>query len=341
MFRCSLSTTQHAIRSPQRSGRGWLLGPAGSLLVAIALSGSLAACGNSTPTAQQNATQQTAGVQNAPNAMPAAAGEYPVQQASYNNSTGEYTLMLLNAPPGMNPYRVSNLQMAQLTEAALKAGKTSYLALTGNGGQPVLYLQPSFKIEMLSGAPAANGGPVGNTMQAGVQPTYWQPMGGGGELDIDLDFHQPYYYVPPPYRAGSVLTGYGGYGRTYERAASTYQQRYNAPPAPVQTRNFRTTPNLRPSPGANPLPGAPGNAPASAPLGGPVKASSSQFGSNAARTASPASTEPATRSSPNSARSSGSGYGSSTLRSSGSSSVRSRPSNSSNRRSFGSGRRRR
>lgn len=339
MFRCSLSATQHITRSPQRSGRGWLLGPAGSLLVAIALSGSLAACGNSTPTAQQNATQQTAGVPNAPNAMPAVAGEYPVQQASYNNSTGEYTLMLLNAPPGINPYRVSNLQMAQLTEAALKAGKTSYLALMGNGGQPVLYLQPSFKIEMLSGAPAANGGPVGNTMQAGVQPTYWQPMGGGGELDIDLDFHQPYYYVPPPYRAGSVLMGYGGYGRTYERAASTYQQRYNAPPVPVQTRNFRTTPNLRP--GANPLPGAPGNAPASAPLGGPVKASSSRFGSNAARTASPASTEPTTRSSPNSARSSGSGYGSSTLRSSGSSSARSRPSNSSNRRSFGSGRRRR
>lgn len=337
MFRRSFSTTQHTIRSPQRSGLGWLLGPTGSLLLAIALSSGLAACGNNTPTAQQNATQSNPGVQMPPKTLPAVAGEYPVQQASYNNSTGEYTLMLLNAPPGMNPYRVSNLQMAQLTEAALKAGKTSYLALTGNGSQPVLYLQPSFKIEMLSGAPTPN---TPNTMQAGMQPTYWQPMGGGGELDIDLDFHQPYYYVPPPYRAGSVLTGYGGYGRTYERAASTYQQRYNAPPTPVQTRNFRTTPNLRPSPGANSLPGAPGNPPDSAPMNNPAKASSSRFGSNAARTASPASVDPATRPSPNSARSSGSGYGSSTFRSSGSSSMRSRSSNNSSRRSFGSGRRR-
>lgn len=330
MFRRFFPTTQPR----PRSGYPWLLGPAGSLLVAIALSGGLAACGNSTP-----ATRSTAAAPNPtnPSSQTATAGEYPVQQASYNNSTGEYTLMLLNAPPGMNPYRASNLQMAQLTEAALKAGKTSYLALTSNGSQPVLYLQPTFKIEMLSGTPA------NTTMQAGVQPTYWQPMGGGGELDIDLDFHQPYYYVPPPYRPGAVLTGYGGYGHTYERAASTYQQRYNAPPAPVQTRNFRTTPNLRPSPKPNALAGAPGSAPASAPLSGPVKASSSRFGSNAARTAQPARpTEPAaTRSSPNSARSSGSGYGSSTLRSSGSSSVRSRPSNNSNRRSFGSGRRRR
>ncbi|MBD2161159.1 hypothetical protein H6F46_10690 [Limnothrix sp. FACHB-1083] len=307
------------------------------LALAIALGGGVAACGGSANNANNANSSTNNGIVNQRAAAPAVAGNYPVQQASYNNSTGEYTLMLLNAPPGMSPYRISNLQMAQIPEAEAKAGKTSYLAVSSPTSSPVLHLLPTFKIEMLSGEPT-------QVQQAGLQPTYWQPMQRGGELEIDLDFYQPYYYVPPPYRSGSVLTGFGGYGGTYEQAAGQYQQRYNAPPAPVQNRNFRTTQNLRPSP-------------ANSPTRSPSPTSrSSGFGSNTSGS-SPAATpsttpDSTTTATPSSAtrspsrdgsRSTGAGFGSSTFRSSGSSArERSRSSGSSSRRSgFGSSGRRR
>jgi len=309
------------------------------LALAIALGGGLAACGGSANNANNANSSTNNGIVNQRAAAPAVAGNYPVQQASYNNSTGEYTLMLLNAPPGMSPYRISNLQMAQIPEAEAKAGKTSYLAVSSPTSSPVLHLLPTFKIEMLSGEPT-------QVQQAGLQPTYWQPMQRGGELEIDLDFYQPYYYVPPPYRSGSVLTGFGGYGGTYEQAAGQYQQRYNAPPAPVQNRNFRTTQNLRPSPA---------NSPTRSPSPSPTSRSSG-FGSNTSGS-SPAATpsttpDSTTTATPSSAtrspsrdrsRSTGAGFGSSTFRSSGSSArERSRSSGSSSRRSgFGSSGRRR
>lgn len=307
-----------------------------ALTLAIALGGGLAACGGSANNAN-NPTNN--GIVSQRAAAPVVAGNYPVQQASYNNSTGEYTLMLLNAPPGMSPYRISNLQMAQITEAEAKAGKTSYLAVSSPTSSPVLHLLPTFKIEMLSGEPT-------QVQQAGVQPTYWQPMQRGGELEIDLDFYQPYYYVPPPYRSGSVLTGFGGYGGTYEQAAGQYQQRYNAPPAPVQNRNFRTTQNLRPSPANSPT-----RSPSPSPTSRSSGFGSSTSGSSPAATSSaaPDSTTTATPSSAtrspsrDRSRSTGAGFGSSTFRSSGSSSrERSRSSGSSSRRSgFGSSGRRR
>jgi|GEM_PF-831183 len=318
-----------------------------ALALAIALGGGLVACGGN----QTTSGPSTSAITSPKAAVPVVAGDYPVQQATYNNSTGEYTLMLLNAPPGMNPYRVSNLQMAQIPEAAVKAGKTTYLAISRTSSQPVLYLLPDFKIEMLSGEVAQT-----QTQQAGMQPTYWQPMYRGP--GIDLNFYQPYYYVPPPYQSGSILTGFGGYGSTYDRAASQYQQRYNAPPAPVQNRNFRSTQNLRPSPAPSGAPMAPASSPAASPRSSGFGSSpqspaattteaspgrSSTSTSTPPSTSSPASS-PASSPSTNQNRSSGAGFGSSTFRSSDSPS-RERSSGSSSRRSgfgsSGSGRRRR
>lgn len=43
-------------------------------------------------------------------------GQYPVQQVTYDDTTGEYSLVLLNTSPGTPPvFRSQNLQMARLT----------------------------------------------------------------------------------------------------------------------------------------------------------------------------------------------------------------------------------
>jgi hypothetical protein len=110
---------------------------------------------------------------------------------------------------------------------------------------------------------------------------------------------RPQHYVPPVYQPGGVLTGYGGYGRTYNDAVSNYRTRYNAPPAAVRNQTaFRSTGTIR----------------------------RSYPGDSNVRTAPPRTTT--------GNRPSGSGYGGSTLRPSGNSSTRRAPSGS----SFGSGR---
>lgn len=73
-------------------------------------------------------------------------GRYPVQQAQYDDADGTYTLMLLNTPPGKPPiYRTQALQMARLTEEQLNNGESTYLEVTGD--QTVMYLTEDFKIE--------------------------------------------------------------------------------------------------------------------------------------------------------------------------------------------------
>ena len=70
-------------------------------------------------------------------------GQYPVQQASYNDGDGEYTLFLLNSPTPT--YTTDKLQMARLTDEQIKQGEKTYLKV--DSGQPVLYLTEDFKIE--------------------------------------------------------------------------------------------------------------------------------------------------------------------------------------------------
>ena len=103
------------------------------------------------------------------------------------------------------------------------------------------------------------------------------------------------------------MTGYGGYGSSYSQAVNRYQERYNAPPAAVKNRRTLRT------------------------TGGIRNAANSK----------------ARRSSNNSNRATGSGVGSSTLRSSGKNTKRlKRPSSFGSsgvrrpRRSFSRGRRR-
>lgn len=240
-------------------------------------------------------------------------GKYPVQQATYDDGDGVYTLMLLNTPPGSPPaFRTDKLQMARLTDEQINKGEKTYLEI--NGDRSVMYLTEDFKIEYVHNITETKTNPQTGQQETVVvrqQSNFWAPFAGAlaGQALGSLLF-RPQYYVPPMYQPGGVITGYGGYGSSYDRAIDSYQTRYKSPPAVVKNRQtFRATGNLRKTPStATKIP--------------------RQQRSNATK-------------------SSGSGYGTSKLRSSGTSSsprLRSgrsfgsgsgRPS-----RSFGSGRRR-
>ncbi|BAB73101.1 hypothetical protein ACN23B_05720 [Anabaena sp. FACHB-709] len=227
-------------------------------------------------------------------------GQYQVQQATYDDASGEYTLFLLNSTPPT--FATENLQMARLTDDEIKEGKKSYLKV--DNGQPVLYLTEDFKIEYVHNVTENKTNP-----QTGQQETvvvrrengFWAPFAGSvaGSIAgqaIGNALFRPQYYVPPVYQPGGVIRGFGGYGNSYDQAVSSYRSRYNAPPAAVRNRTaFRTTGTIRRSP------------------------------SSTVRTAPRTTTN----------RPSGSGFGGSTLRPSGkSSTTRRSPSGS----SFGSGR---
>jgi len=66
-------------------------------------------------------------------------GQYPVQQATFNDVDGEYNLMLLNTPSGSRPnFMTTDLQMARLTDEEIEAGKQTYVEI--NGSDAVMHL---------------------------------------------------------------------------------------------------------------------------------------------------------------------------------------------------------
>lgn len=177
-----------------------------------------------------------------------AQGQYPVQQATYNDADGEYSLMLLNTPPGSPPvYRTRDLQMARLTDEEISAGKKSYLNVDNN--QAVLHLTEDFKIEYVHNVTETVPNPQTGQPQTVVvrqQSGFWAPFAGAvaGQAIGSLLF-RPRYYMPPVYQPG-IMTGYGGYGNTYNQAVQQYQTRYQTPPPAVRNRQvLRTTGRLR------------------------------------------------------------------------------------------------
>lgn len=183
-------------------------------------------------------------------------GSYPVQQATYDDGTGEYTVMLLNTKPGDSPvYRATNLPMARLTDEEVAANKKSYLKV--ENGQPSLYLTEDFRIEYVHNVTETQVNPQTGQQEVVVvrqESNFWTPFAGAlaGQAIGSLLF-TPQYYIPPVYRSGGALTGYGGYGRSYDQAVSSYRSRYNTAPAEVKNRQtFRSTGQIRRSPSANP-----------------------------------------------------------------------------------------
>ena len=271
----------------------------------------LGCSGSSTSMQSQSASNNNSSISSAPISIND--GKYPVQQATYDDGSGEYSLMLLNTPPGTPPLlQTDQLQMARIDEEQAANGEKTYLQV--DSGQPVMYLTEDFKIEYVHNATETRTDPqTGQTETVVVrrESSFWTPFAGvlAGQAVASMLF-RPQYYVPPVYQPGGILTGYGGYGSSYSQAVNRYQDRYNAPPAAVKNRRtLRTTGSVR------------------------------NTASNKAR-----------KSVRNKNRATGSGVGSSTLRSSGKSKAKQfkRPSSFGSssglrtpRRSFGGGRRRR
>ncbi len=215
------------------------------ILMSLTLCWTMVACGSPTP----NQSQQTFNnnVSSAPTTI--SDGKYPVQQASYNDADGSYSLMLLNTPPGTPPvFQTTNVQMARLSDEEIANGEKTYLKV--DNGQPVMYLTEDFKIEYVHNVTETRTNP--NTGQPETvivrrESNFWTPFAGAlaGQALGSMLF-RPHYYVPPVYQPGVPIVGYGGYGTSYNQAVNHYQSRYNTPPAAVRNRQtLRTTGSIR------------------------------------------------------------------------------------------------
>ena len=284
------------------------------IFMALTLSVTSVACGsgNDNRSSQGKDGSSTTSVQspavsNNTNQKSIADGKYPVQQATYNDANGEYTLMLLNTPAGTPPvYRSTNLQMARLTDEEVKASEKTYFK--SEKGQVSLHMPEDFKIEYVHNVTQSQtNAQTGQRENVVVrqESSFWKPFAGAvagqvaGQVISNM-FFRPQYYVPPVYSSGG-MQGYGGYGNNYGQAVQSYQTRYNSTPAAVTNRTtLRTTGRLN----------------------------NNNFNSNPTNT---------NRTTTERTRSTGSGFGSSTLRQSDRSRPTVRPSGGSSR-SFGSGR---
>ncbi|XHU95542.1 MAG: hypothetical protein JJP05_07430 [cyanobacterium endosymbiont of Rhopalodia gibba] len=220
-----------------------------TILIIVALCWTTVACNSSTTSTQSSPTPKNSPVIS-PNQVNK--GTYPVQQASYDDADGTYTLMLLNTPQGTSSvYQTTDLQMAQLTDEQIANGDKTSVEVTGN--EATMFLTKDFKIEYVHTVTETQTNSQTGQPQAVVvhrESNFWTPFAGAlvGQAVGNLLF-SPRYYIPPMYQPGSVIRGYGGYGNTYTQAVDSYQSRYNAPPAAVQNREtLRTSGNLRRSP---------------------------------------------------------------------------------------------
>lgn len=218
------------------------------LLMILSLSWTTVACSSSAPKSSQGNFTNT--VSQPLNQVKT--GRYPVQQAEYNDVDGTYTLMLLNTPAGVpSIYKTDKLQMARFTEEQLSQGEKTTLEV--NGDEATMYLTEDFKIEYVHAVTETQTNPQTGQQETVIvrrESNFWSPFAGAlaGQALGSLLF-TPHYYVPPMYQPGGVITGYGGYGRTYDGAIESYRSKYNAPPPVVKNRqNLRTTGNIRRSP---------------------------------------------------------------------------------------------
>ncbi|MEA5515350.1 hypothetical protein [Nodularia sp. UHCC 0506] len=221
------------------------------VFLALTLCLTTVACGSSNETASQSRN-----VSRTTTPTKLSDGQYQVQQASFDDATGEYTLFLLNSTPPT--FKTENLQMARLTDEEIKEGKKTSLKV--ENGQPALYMTEDFKIEYVHNVTETQTNPQTGQQETVIvrrESNFWAPFAGAvagniaGQAIGNMLF-RPQYYVPPTYQSGGVLTGYGGYGSTYNQAVSNYRTRYNAPPAVERNRTtFRTTGNIKRSSPAN------------------------------------------------------------------------------------------
>ena len=165
-------------------------------------------------------------------------GKYPVQQVSYSDADGRYSLMLLDTPAGTRPmFQTQRLEMARLGNEQIKQNTKSFLEIKNK--EPILYLTEDFKIDYVHAVTETRMDPSTGGRQEVVvrqENSSWSPFFGAiaGQA-IGNALFRPQYYVPPVYQ-GSAMRGFGGYGTSYNDAVGSYQNRYNQPPAAVRNR---------------------------------------------------------------------------------------------------------
>ncbi len=222
----------------------------------LLLSWTTIACGGGAEpdkTAQGNKTLTQASTpaksSSAKGATAIADGKYDVQQATYNDGNGEYTLFLLNTPANTPAtFRTTALQMAQLTPEEVTAAQKSYLQV--KDGQSALHIPQDFKLEYVHNVVEQAQNPqTGQTEPRVVrqESNFWSPFAGAiagqvvGQVVGNMLF-RPQYYMPPRYQQGGGLFGHGGYGNSYSQASSSYRERYNQAPAVERNRTvYRST----------------------------------------------------------------------------------------------------
>jgi hypothetical protein len=248
-------------------------------------------------------------------------GNYPLKQATYNDANGQYTLFLFNATPPV--FSTTNLQMMPLTAAETQAGQQSYLQMQNN--QAILHLNPDFQIEYTHAVTEQING--AETVIVREESTYWEPFDDDNELEIDIDFdhHRPYYYVPPPYQRGVVLTS-GYYAPTYQQAVAKYEQNYKTKPPAVRNNQLRTSGGLRKSTATKTQPTT------------NKKSTTTTAQSTTDNRATTTKAQPTTAPSSSSTKATGSGYGNSNLKKSSQAKPKSRASKKSSS-GFGSNKR--
>jgi hypothetical protein len=217
-----------------------------TLFIVLIFCWTATACSSSSKVEQ---SRNSADIQTAASETKIKDGRYPVQQATYDDVDGTYSLMLLNNNPPL--YRTDKLQMARLTDAQISQGEKTYLNV--KGGEGVMYLTEDFKIEYVHNVTEARQNPDTGRAESVVvrqESSFWTPFAGAlaGQALGSLLF-TPQYYVPPRYSPGGVLRGYGGYGKNYDMAAERYRSQYKTQPPAVKNRQtLRTTGNLRSNP---------------------------------------------------------------------------------------------
>jgi len=301
------------------------------VLLSVALCWTTIACQDST-NYSQSVRQQNANTVSSQTRL--TNGKYPLQQVTYNDANGQYTLFLMNSTPPV--YSTTNPQMIPLTPGELNAGEQSYLQMQNN--QAVLHLSPDFQIEYVHAVTEQSGN--NEVVIVREESTYWQPFESDGEIEIELEFNSPRYYIPPPYQSGQVLHS-GYHASSYDQAVTKYQSNHSTPPPAVRNNRLRTSGVLRKSTTSQTT--TPRTSPASTTRSTSTHKSTTPPATpgttNPATTthSAPTSTGSSTSSSPSSSssRTTGSGYGSSNLRQS--SQSKPKPSSSRNRSSgFGS-----
>ncbi|BAQ61381.1 hypothetical protein GM3708_1787 [Geminocystis sp. NIES-3708] len=222
-----------------------------AIFLTIILSFSTVACGSSNSVSTNNPANLTNNTNIPKNNI--ATGQYPVQQATFNDVDGEYTLVLLNNPPGSSPiFRTTNLQMARLTDEEIKNGEKTFVEINGN--EAIMHLTEDFKIEYVHNETETVTNPDTGRQETVIvrqQSSFWSPFAGAlaGQALGSLLF-RPQYYIPPVYQSGGNLNGFGGYGSSYNQAVTNYRTNNNSVPSVEKNRqSFRTTGTIKNSSG--------------------------------------------------------------------------------------------